>query len=161
MMPQDTRDSTTGRFKPGTSASPQTQFKPGIRPSPRTEFKPGVRTSPATEFKKGAPRVTLPVGSETIRTHKGGVRRGWIKVAEPNLWIPRANHVWTTAHGPLPKGLVIHHIDHNPLNDSLDNLIALTRAAHAMEHRATLSVAAAAVAKAGGGRWKKVRNAGG
>ena len=36
--------------------------------------------------------------------------------------------------GPLPKGWVVHHKDLNPLNDSLDNLVRMTRSEHNALH---------------------------
>lgn len=44
--------------------------------------------------------------------------------------------VWTLFNGPVPKGYVIHHIDHNKQNDRLDNLMLMTNEEH-MKHHAT------------------------
>jgi hypothetical protein len=79
----------------------------------------------------------LPVGTVRIRTrHKrGGVKRAWVKVAEPNKWKLRAQVVWEAQHGPMPRGTVVHHKDENTLNDAIDNLELLTKAAHLDEHR--------------------------
>lgn len=99
----------------------------------------GVRVSPASEFKPGAvPKNKLPVGSVTIRDDKAGKPRAWVKVAEPNKWRPRAIVVWEATHGPLPRGKVVHHRDRDSLNDSLENLVALTPSEHATEHREDL-----------------------
>lgn len=97
----------------------------------------GLRMSPATEFKKGHRPVNwVEVGAVRIRTCKrGGKRRAWIKVAEPRKWLLRATYVWCRAYGELPKGLIVHHIDRDTLNDSLVNLAAISRAAHIKEHR--------------------------
>src|SRR5215471_2760377 len=38
----------------------------------------------------------------------------------------RAVWVWEHAHGPVPDGHVIHHIDHVPWHDALDNLACIT-----------------------------------
>lgn len=99
--------------------------------------KKGTHFSPATEFKKGcAAPNKLPVGTVTFRHRKREKSaRAWIKVAEPNIWRVRAVVVWEAAHGPLPKGFVIHHKDEDPLNDDLANLVALSRAAHLACHR--------------------------
>lgn len=35
--------------------------------------------------------------------------------------------VWSTFNGAIPKGLVINHIDENPANNSLDNLMICTQ----------------------------------
>lgn len=42
--------------------------------------------------------------------------------------------VWEVFNGPIPKGCCIHHIDENPLNDRLDNLVLLTNAEHLSIH---------------------------
>jgi hypothetical protein len=97
----------------------------GIHLSPKTEFKPGI--TPATK---------APVGSIKIRTRKwDGKQRAWVKVAEPNVWRLRAVVAWEHQHGPVPRGLLIHHKDRNTLNDDLDNLSAISRAEHLKEHR--------------------------
>lgn len=124
-----------GRFASGKRASPGTEFKPGRRSSPATEIKRGQHLSTATEFKPGqAAHNKLPVGSVTVRTLQG-VKRAFVKVAEPNVWRERAKVVWEQTHGkPVPRGMVIHHDDRDSLNDAPENLIALTRKQHALEH---------------------------
>lgn len=126
-----------GRFVPGARYSPATEFKPGERKNPASEIKPGQRLSPKTEFKPGQPaRNWLPVGSETVRTFKG-VKRAFVKIAEPNVWRERAKVVWERENGmPVPRGLVVHHKDRDSLNDDPSNLVALTRRQHALEHLA-------------------------
>src|SRR3990167_2946854 len=42
--------------------------------------------------------------------------------------------IWKDAHGDIPKGFVVHHIDHNPLNNELSNLKALPRSSHQSQH---------------------------
>lgn len=77
------------------------------------------------------------IGTVTIRVrHKrGGVQRAWVKVAQPNAWKLRAQVVWEQTHGPLPRGMGVHHKDENTLNDELANLEATTKAAHMETHR--------------------------
>lgn len=134
MIVKPTRDG--GRFVKGQHYSTKTQILPGERRSQATEFKRGRRRSPATEFPKGgAAHNRLPVGSVTIRTAKGRDPRAWVKVGEPNAWRPRAIVVWETANGtPLPRGMIVHHIDEDSLNDVPENLTALTRRDHLNEH---------------------------
>lgn len=36
-------------------------------------------------------------------------------------------YVWEKAHGPIPAGYVIHHKDHDPKNNSLENLELVAR----------------------------------
>lgn len=42
--------------------------------------------------------------------------------------------VWKAAHGPIPAGHDIHHLDENPLNNDLANLAALPGAEHHSRH---------------------------
>jgi hypothetical protein len=35
---------------------------------------------------------------------------------------------------PLERGEVVHHKDHNPINNSIDNLEIMTRSEHSKEH---------------------------
>lgn len=37
--------------------------------------------------------------------------------------------------GPIPEGYVVHHIDHNKLNDRIDNLMLMTKKDHSKLHR--------------------------
>ncbi len=95
----------------------------------------GIRMSPSTEFKKGQKSTNwVPVGTITIRTHKGK-QRAWQKTAEPNIWKMRAVVVWDSHNGPLPVKKLVHHKDRNSLNDTHTNLQAMTRAEHLIEHR--------------------------
>lgn len=43
------------------------------------------------------------------------------------------NYVWY--HNELPAGLEIHHLDGNKTNNSIDNLVALTREEHLQAHQ--------------------------
>ena len=102
-------------------------------------IKPGERISPLTEFKKGQkPKNKLPIGSVTIRKHKSDQQRAWIKIAEPNVWILRAEFIWIQIGGSIPKGFVVHHLDHNALNDDYRNLALLSRGDHINHHRQDL-----------------------
>lgn len=78
----------------------------------------------------------LSIGSETVRRDRGsGAPRVYRKVAEPNVWKLRAVLVWETANGPVPRGSVVHHKDHDSMHDDLVNLDCLTRSQHAHVHR--------------------------
>lgn len=102
----------------------------------------GVHLSPETEFKKGciSPK-RKPVGTITIRIGRRKVRRRWIKIKDPNIWIEYAKYVWIKNNGEIPKGLLVHHIDEDCLNDSLNNLALVTRSAHINLHRCALVAA--------------------
>ena len=110
-------------------------FQKGLVPWSKTHAI-GMHLSPKTEFKKGMrPVNVVPVGTVKIRRCKGGNRRAYVKVAEPNIWKLRAVVVWETTHGPLPSGHLVHHRDRNSLNDDPMNLQAMTRVEHLEEHR--------------------------
>lgn len=97
----------------------------------------GMHFSPATEFKKGlVPANLVPVGTVRVRSFsRTKDQRAFVKVAEPNTWKMRAHVVWEAAHGPVPKGMLIHHDDRDKLNDDITNLRLETRASHMLEHR--------------------------
>lgn len=117
-------------------------FRRGLRPAnafpkghrPWNADLKGIHLSPESEFKPG-PRAAAPVGTERLRRDKHGGHRMWVKIAQPNEWRLRAVKVWEDANGPLPRGHVVHHVDHDKLNDVLTNLEGLTRAEHAAAHR--------------------------
>ena len=116
------RHKSKSRFKQGQA--PWNKGMSGIQLSPDTQFKPGRDSE-----------RRAPVGEVRERKTKGGVIRAFVKVAEPNVWQARAKLVWERHNGPLPRGMVIHHKDRNPLNDAPENLQAMTRAEHIEEHR--------------------------
>ena len=103
-------------------------------------IKLGERRSPGTQFQPGTvPLNRLPVGSVTLRRRRReGDQRAWVKVAEPNVWRPRAVVVWESENGPVPHGKVVHHVDGDPLNDEPSNLAALTRAEHQRVHHSNV-----------------------
>lgn len=43
-------------------------------------------------------------------------------------------HVWEEANGPIPDGWHVHHIDHDPLNNDLSNLVAMPAEEHRAHH---------------------------
>ena len=48
--------------------------------------------------------------------------------------IKRCRYVWESINGPIPKGMVIHHLDENKLNDEISNLVCITRSQHTSIH---------------------------
>lgn len=112
-------------------------FRPGLTPWNRGIH--GIRLSPSSEFRPGREAENrMPVGTTTVRVHSDDHPRAWVKVADPSTWKPRAVVVWEEANGPLPAGMVVHHVDRNALNDSIGNLRAMTRDEHLAEHRVEL-----------------------
>lgn len=115
-----------GRFKPG--AAPWNKGIPGTSFSFATRFKPGHRGARAAD-----------VGAERI-VDDGG-RRAMVKTAEPRTWRMRAVLAWESVNGPLPRGMIVHHVDRDTMNDDPRNLEAKTRAEHLAEHRAEVQYA--------------------
>lgn len=52
--------------------------------------------------------------------------------------VPIYSLVWKLFNGEVPKGYVIHHKDHNKLNDRLDNLELMTVEEHNKHHHTGL-----------------------
>lgn len=79
-----------------------------------------------TMFKSGQkPHNYLPVGSIRFVTGCGYYK---IKIGEPNKWTSLARWTWEQAHGEIPKGYVVFHINGITTDDRLENLTIITRA---------------------------------
>jgi len=132
-MKRDSSYLIGNKFAKGNKPN-RTSFKKGHKPWNRD--KKGIHLSPSTEFKKGRKSSrTVPTGTITIRTDKGGHKRKWIKVSMPNIWIEYAKFVWISNNGLIARGILIHHIDENTLNDKISNLAAVSKKAHFEIHR--------------------------
>lgn len=46
----------------------------------------------------------------------------------------RARVMWEEANGPIPKGYLIHHVNHDPFDDRLENFQLVTRSEHMRGH---------------------------
>ena len=117
----------------------------------------GSRCSPDTEFKNGnRPQTWVPVGSESKA--KGYIR---VKVADPNAWRQRSHIVWEEANNRnLPDGWIVRHLDGDPLNDTPENLKAMSRGNHIVETLRDPDVAKhklEQVSKGSKRRWKEYR----
>ena len=78
----------------------------------------------------GHTRPSAKVGA--VRNHKyKGKPRLVIKVGDrPKRWILYARYVWEQAHGSVPKGCVVMHIDGDRMNCELSNLRCVTKQEH-------------------------------
>ena len=93
-----------------------------------------------TRFKKGERnQKELPVGTITIRKESSGRRIRVIKLPGRNPWTGLksnwttvARHRWEKAHGPIPDGHALVHLDGDSLHDELDNLALISRGALAL-----------------------------
>lgn len=65
-------------------------------------------------------RDLLPIGATSIR---GG--RAFIKIANPNGWVPKNRYIYEMETGEDISGLCVVALDRNPLNCEINNLIAI------------------------------------
>lgn len=91
---------------------------------------------------------TLRIRDHVIYVEPSGKRkqrfRGRVYVMRPNRYYTRANvaprismhrAVWEYHNGPVPDGCNIHHIDGDPANNNITNLVAMPILAHSALHR--------------------------
>lgn len=107
-----------GRFKKGQAA-----FNKGRK---QTEYMSAgaIEKTKKTRFKKGnMPTNHKEVGSTRI-TKDGYVE---IKIAEPNKWVFRSRYIWQQEHGDIPKGYALIHMNGVSTDDSIDNLMLISR----------------------------------
>lgn len=65
--------------------------------------------------------------------HESWHRRSYfMATTAPRTYLHR--DIYERAHGPIPEGHHVHHVDHDPSNNAVDNLVALTAADHAALH---------------------------
>ncbi len=43
--------------------------------------------------------------------------------------------IWESVHGPIPSGYVVHHIDHDKANNSIENLTLMLHGEHSSYHK--------------------------
>jgi hypothetical protein len=86
----------------------------GIHLSPKSEFKKGQFTGSQHPSWKGGEQINA---NDCVYIYAGANKR-----------IRRPRKVYEDAHGEIPKGWILYHIDKDMHNDSLDNLIAIPRA---------------------------------
>lgn len=74
-------------------------------------------------FKPGnIPANHKPVGSERF---VNGYKE--VKIAEPNIWKPKHQIAYEKSHGPIPEDKILHFLDNNKSNCSVDNLALISR----------------------------------
>jgi len=101
-----------------------------IREGVRRHRAAGGRSFDIATYMRSKPHpFALPVGTERI------VKDGRVSVkCEDGKWRYRSRLVWEKANGAIPLGLVIHHVNENPLDDRLENLQMLTVSEHRTAH---------------------------
>ena len=116
------------KFAEGNAPN-STSFKKGVSGSPDTQFKSGEHPSIDTEFKKGSFGGKSP-------TWKGGVyqrKDGYIRVTIKGKSFLQHRYM---LKDKLNGDSVVHHIDKNPSNNSIDNLMVFRNNAEHMKHHA-------------------------
>ena len=63
--------------------------------------------------------------------------------------------IWENANGEIPKGHHIHHIDGDPYNNVLENLICLSEEEHAKIHESEFVAWATEGGRKGGNKCKE------
>jgi hypothetical protein len=101
-----------GSFKKGHT--PWNAGLKGFRPSPSTEFKMGETTGEKHPSWKGGEQTFT---KDCVYLYAGTNKR-----------VRRPKKVYEDAHGPIPNGWILYHLDGDRYNDDLDNLIAIPRA---------------------------------
>ena len=110
-----------GRFKKGHR--PQNAFKKGFEGLTEEQ----IERIKAHQYKKGdKPWDTKEIGTRSLRTKDDKRQYAWIKLSDNN-WVMEHNLVWEKAYGKLPEDKILIHIDGNNYNNSLDNLMPVTR----------------------------------
>lgn len=69
-------------------------------------------------FREGNTHRRLPIGSERVEEDGFVV----MKIANPDVWVPKHRYIWEQAHGQIPKNHVIMFKDNNKENVKLNNL---------------------------------------
>ena len=69
-----------------------------------------------------------------ITNSKGEIQETYIKGGRPHFKCYKVHEWQVHTHIGYQKGLVIHHLDHNIMNNSLSNLVYLTPSEHTKLH---------------------------
>ena len=80
-----------------------------------------------------------PVWTEKVRIDSNGRQRAWVKIAYPNIWVQRSRYLLEQQGFVISEGRIVHHRDRDTLNDSLINLLIVTRKWHINRHRKELN----------------------
>lgn len=61
--------------------------------------------------------------------------RGYVRIWVGADYVFKHRYVYEQAYGKIPDGYVIHHKDHNKMNNSIENLECLSKKDHDEHHR--------------------------
>lgn len=62
--------------------------------------------------------------------------QGYLYVNVGGKSLVQHRYIWEQAYGKIPKGFQIHHIDGNPKNNGLSNLLCISFEEHKKLHKA-------------------------
>ena len=107
----------------------QTSFKKGHKYYPNDGKLKGKHNSSATEFPKGKKHPRFKDGLS-------GKRGQYPRVQTNGKRINLSHKIFCEYHNieSVPKGFVIHHIDENKDNNSIENLMLLSKSEHSKLH---------------------------
>lgn len=77
------------------------------------------------------------IWSKTRKKYIGNAdERGYVSVTDRcNLHLRVHRVIWSCVNGDIPEGYDIHHKDHNPLNNRIENLEIVDSTQHKREHK--------------------------
>jgi hypothetical protein len=106
------------------------QRSANIRAARQRQQAEGHKNFDLAAYMRGKPHpFAVPVGTERI------VKDGRVVVKrEDGKWRYRSRIVWAEANGPIPRRMLIHHRNENPMDDRLENLQMVTRSEHMKIH---------------------------
>ncbi len=90
----------------------------------------------AGDLQVGAPVMAVP---RRANAHNVSYETVYSPTKYRRHWTPTHEIVDRYLNGPLPRGQVVHHLDHNPVNNHPDNLARMTLNDHLKHHHADLS----------------------
>ena len=82
------------------------------------------------------------IWSKKLKRYIGTIdKKGYVHVKPPKGYKHAGFHqyIWMCVNGDIPNGYDIHHIDHNPSNNSIYNLEIVERHVHRSEHKQNIS----------------------
>ncbi len=117
----------------GAKKANKTSFKKGHPYLSNNGKLKGKHNSPKTEFKKGKEHPRFKDG---LAGKRGQYKRVQINKKRVNL----SHKIFCEFHNiaSVPKGFVIHHIDENKDNNSIENLMMLSKSKHSKLHAGKL-----------------------
>ena len=114
-----------GRYKKGNKA-----HNKGIKGYWPTMSADAIERMKKTQFKKGnVPHNTKEDGAITLRNQDSyKYTEPWIRLSKGE-WMQLSRYTYIKHHGSIPEGYNIIHLDGDPNNNDISNLLAVTKGA--------------------------------